>query len=171
MAFSFDAMAALSTGALGFFNPMSDIVLDVTAGGVFDFTGISINPGVTVTFTGASLDVSFLSLGDISIAGTLNANGRNLVLNTPTSLVLAQSGTLVASNISLTSGSSMTLDGSISITGGSLVTPPNPIPVTGGQIYVVEPVPLPPAAPLLLVGLLTLGFLARSTKVNASLQA
>src|SRR5688572_11552675 len=63
------------TGALGALSPATDITLDTTAnGGVFNYTGIVIPPGVTVRLVGPNPAILLCQAGAI-IAGTLDASG------------------------------------------------------------------------------------------------
>jgi len=66
-----------STGADGAFAPSANTTLALPADGVFNFTTVTIPAGVTVTFTpnAANTPVTILATGDITIGGTLQADG------------------------------------------------------------------------------------------------
>lgn len=66
-----------STSADGAFNPTVNTVLQVPAGGVFNFTHVNIPSGVTVSFqrNQTNTPVTLLASGDVTIAGTLHVNG------------------------------------------------------------------------------------------------
>lgn len=68
-----------STGADGAFAPTADTILNVPPSGVFNFITISIPTGITVTFASnsANLPVTILASGDVTIDGTLSANGQD----------------------------------------------------------------------------------------------
>jgi hypothetical protein len=106
--------SALSSGALGFFNPVNSVALDVPATGVFDFAGINIGPGITVTLNGLPSTVSILSQGDITIAGNLDLSGWNATIETPGSISIAQSGSIiVGSSLGMSASTSLALYGSL----------------------------------------------------------
>jgi hypothetical protein len=78
--------ASGSTGADGAFNPTANTVLQVPAGGVFNFTTVNIPSGVVVSFAkSASNDpVTILAQGDVYIAGTIGVSGQGgQTLNVP----------------------------------------------------------------------------------------
>lgn len=66
-----------STGADGAFEPATNTVLQIPESGVFNFTTVTIPPGVTVTFTKNTKNtpVTILATGDVTIAGTISVNG------------------------------------------------------------------------------------------------
>jgi hypothetical protein len=66
-----------STGADGAFSPTANTVLQVPAGGVFNFTTVNVPSGVTVSFTKSTSNdpVTILAQGNVTIAGTINVNG------------------------------------------------------------------------------------------------
>lgn len=105
---AFPSAATIITGADGPFAPATDYTLPYRADGIFDFTAIDIGSGITVRFDSQMQNVTLLSLGDILIAGVIDAVGINLVLETPGQIVLT--GTILADSISL-AANSMSLTG------------------------------------------------------------
>ncbi len=72
------AMAQIGgSGSLGAFAPTSDVVLDTTAGGVFDYTSISVPAGVTVRVVGPNPAV-LSSQGAVDIDGVIDGDGNYL---------------------------------------------------------------------------------------------
>jgi hypothetical protein len=76
-----------STGADGAFTPTASVTLTLPGNGVFNFTSVTIPPGVTVRFTRnvANTPVTLLATGNVSIAGTLDvsaSSGGNVVNGT-----------------------------------------------------------------------------------------
>lgn len=74
-----------STGALGAFNPTSNIEVVLPTNGVLNYTTVNIPSGVTVTFTknAANTPVYMLATGDVIVAGTINVNGGNATSTDP----------------------------------------------------------------------------------------
>ena len=69
-----------STGADGAFSPTASQTILVPDSGVFNFTTVNIPAGVTITYTRNALNnkpVTILASGDVTIAGTINIDGRN----------------------------------------------------------------------------------------------
>jgi len=68
-----------STGALGAFAPVANTVVTLPPDGVLNYTTVTIPAGVTVTFNknAANTPVTMLASGDVTVAGTINANGAN----------------------------------------------------------------------------------------------
>jgi hypothetical protein len=95
-------MASIITGVDGSLAPVTDYTLPYRADGIFDFSSINIGNGITVRFDTQTHDVTLLSLGDILIAGEIDAPGINLTLETLGRLVLTGSIT-TADSISLAS--------------------------------------------------------------------
>jgi hypothetical protein len=73
------AFTSGSTGSDGAFSPTVNTQLTLPASGVFNFTSVNIPTGVTVTFKKNALNtpVVLLASGNVTIAGTVNANGTN----------------------------------------------------------------------------------------------
>lgn len=67
-----------STGADGAFAPTASQTIQVPESGVFNFTTISIPTGVAITFTRNSKNspVTILASGNVTIAGTINVDGK-----------------------------------------------------------------------------------------------
>jgi len=76
---SWAAFNSGSTGTDGPFNPTVNTELQVPPSGVFNFTSVNIPIGVTVTFrkNTTNTPVVILASGDVTIAGTININGKN----------------------------------------------------------------------------------------------
>lgn len=66
-----------STGSLGAFSPVSNIVVTLPADGILNYTTVTIPVGVTVTFqpNAANTPVTMLATGDVLIAGIINVDG------------------------------------------------------------------------------------------------
>lgn len=109
---AFPSAATTMTGADGRFAPATDYTLPYRAGGLFDFTAIDIGAGITVRFDTQMKNVTLLSLGDILIAGVIDAIGSKLVLETPGQIVLT--GSISADSISLTANG-MLLTGDLEV--------------------------------------------------------
>lgn len=112
------AAATPMTGADGPFAPVTDYTLPYRADGLFDFTAIDIGAGITVGFDSQMQNVTLLSLGDILIAGVIDASGISLALETPGQIVLT--GSVSANSIWLMAGSILFAENSILLTGGDL---------------------------------------------------
>lgn len=67
-----------SSGVDGAFNPTANTTLTLPPSGAFHFTTVNIPAGVTVTFNrnAANTPVIFLASGNVTIAGTINLDGR-----------------------------------------------------------------------------------------------
>lgn len=96
---AFPSVATPMTGADGLFAPATDYTLPYRVDGLFDFTAIGIGAGITVRFDTQMQNVTLLSLGDILIAGVIDASGIELALETPGQIVLT--GSISADSISL----------------------------------------------------------------------
>ena len=68
-----------STGADGAFAPTSSQTIAVPDSGVFNYTTVNIPTGVTITYTRNSKNtpVTILATGNVTIAGTINIDGKN----------------------------------------------------------------------------------------------
>lgn len=99
---AYPAAATVITGADGPLAPASDTTLPFRADGMFDFSSIDIGAGITLRFDAGMQNVTLLSLGDILIAGVIDASGINLALETQGQLVFT--GSITANGISLTGG-------------------------------------------------------------------
>ena len=85
------AMAYLSDGSDGLFNPVNSMLLDIPEDGVFNFTSIFIDSEATVTFRpiATNAPIYLLATEDIIINGTIdvsdffNGDGGHLVFSTP----------------------------------------------------------------------------------------
>lgn len=93
------SMAAAITGADGRLAPTTDYTLPYRANGIFDFSEIDLGAGVTLRFDSQMQTVRLLSLGDILIAGRIEAPGIALALETPERLFVT--GSISAGSISL----------------------------------------------------------------------
>jgi hypothetical protein len=73
----FAAYSSGSTGADGAFNPTASQSVPLPPDGVFNYTGVNIPAGVTITYTknAANTPVTILVSGDATIAGTLDVSG------------------------------------------------------------------------------------------------
>lgn len=67
-----------STGADGALNVTNDMVLQLPPDGVFNYTTITVAPGVTLRFQRNEFNtpVYLLATGDVTIAGIINVNGQ-----------------------------------------------------------------------------------------------
>jgi len=68
-----------STGALGAFAPTANTTVTLPTDGVLHYTTVFIPAGVTVTFAknAGNTPVMLLATGDVTVAGTINVNGRD----------------------------------------------------------------------------------------------
>lgn len=121
------AEAYTSDGLDGPFLPSASVVLDSTHA-VFNFTDFYIPSGVRVSFSNlaAGQPILILATGDIGIAGTLDAGGNSLWLQTPGAINLSgqldgYSLSLYASSVNF-SGTIASAVGSIGTSAGSTVT-------------------------------------------------
>lgn len=99
---AYPSAAPIITGADGPLAPATDYTLPYRANGIFDFTLIEIGAGVTLHFDAGITNATLLSLGDILIAGLINATGINLILETPGQLILT--GGISADGVDLIGG-------------------------------------------------------------------
>lgn len=138
------------TGADGRLAPATDYTLPYRADGLFDFTSIDLGTGITLRFDPQTRNVKLSSLGDILIAGTIDASGIQLALETPGRMVitgsisagsisLVDTGTLADSPLRIGSGGSILLSsgpgGGLSPTRFSV-----PEPATRGLILTLLPI-------------------------------
>src|SRR6185295_1920137 len=67
-----------STGADGAFSPTVSASIAVPESGVFNYTTVNIPAGVTITYTRSSTNkpLTILANGDVTIAGTINIDGK-----------------------------------------------------------------------------------------------
>ncbi len=67
-----------STGADGAFSPASSQTIQVPESGIFNYTTVNIPSGVTITYTRNSKNtpVTILATGNVTIAGTINIDGK-----------------------------------------------------------------------------------------------
>jgi hypothetical protein len=110
---AFPALASTITGADGLLAPAADYTLPYRADGIFDFSAIDLGAGITLRFDPQTQNVTLLSLGDILIAGVVDAIGIQLALETPGQIVVT--GSISAGSISLAGGA-------VTLTGGSRVS-------------------------------------------------
>ncbi|MBI3430772.1 MAG: hypothetical protein HY018_01000 [Hydrogenophilales bacterium] len=148
------AVATPITGVDGRLAPVMDYTLPYRADGLFDFSIIDLGAGITLRFDAQMQNVKLLSLGDILIAGAIDASGINLALETPGRIVITGSSSILADSLSL-SASTLLLDGSVTLTPDALYLPPvGNITILGpGSITLTVP---EPATPWLVATLLPL---------------
>lgn len=127
-------------GADGPLAPATDYTLPYRADGIFDFSMIDLGAGITLRFDPQMKNVKLLSLGNILIAGAIDASGIQLALETPGQILV--SGSILADTLSL-SANTMSLLGSITITPDALYLPSGAISPSGGRV----PSPLPCLSP------------------------
>ncbi len=125
-----NAIAAISTGADGLFHPLSDVTLTIPESGVFNFTGIVVDAGIMVNVAGGAPSISWLAAEDIIVAGTINASGITLNMETPGLLSVLQSGAIHAAGISIAT-SGIELTGSLSVSGSGSISVFASAPGTG----------------------------------------
>lgn len=72
----FAAYISGSTGADGAYNPTVSESVQLPPDGIFNYTGVNIPSGVTITYlkNAANTPVTILSSGDVTIAGTINVS-------------------------------------------------------------------------------------------------
>jgi len=138
------------TGADGPLAPAADYTLPYRADGIFDFSAIDLGAGITLRFDSQMHNVKLLSLGDILIAGVIDATGIDLALETPGQVLIT--GSISANTLSLMANT-LSMSGAITITAppdivlpGSGLTPHGPSIIS---LAVSEP-----ATPWLVVTLL-----------------
>lgn len=140
------------TGVDGPLAPATDYTLPYRADGIFDFSAIDLSAGITLRFDSQMQRMTLLSLGDILIAGMIDANGIQLALETPGKILI--SGSILADTLSL-SANTVSLLGSITLTPDAPHLPSvGNITIRGpGSITLTVP---EPATPWLVVTLLPL---------------
>lgn len=143
------------TGVDGPLVPAADYTLPYRADGIFDFSAIDLGVGITLRFDSQTHNVKLLSLGDILIAGVIDATGSDLALETPGQVLIT--GSISANTLSLMANT-LSMSGTITITAppdvvlpGSGLTPHGP-----GIISLAVP---EPATPWLVVTLLPISIL------------
>lgn len=134
------AVVAPLAGVDGPLAPAAGYTLPYRADGIFDFSTIDLGAGITLRFDAQMQNVKLLSLGDILIAGAIDASGINLALETPGRIVFT--GSILADSVSL-SASTLLLNGSITLTPDALYLPPvGNISIRGpGSIILTVPEP------------------------------
>lgn len=147
---SLPAVVTPITGADGPLAPAADYALPYRAAGIFDFSAIDLGTGITLRFDPQRQRVKLLSLGNIMIAGVIDATGIDLVLETSGQVLIT--GSISAGTFSLMANT-LSMLGSITITAppdvvlpGSGLTPHGP-----GTISLALP---EPATPWLITALL-----------------
>ena len=154
LAVAFPSAATIITGADGPLAPVTDSTLPFRAGGIFDFSSIDIGAGITLRFDAGMNDVTLLSLGDILIAGVIDAMGINsLTLETPGNIIFPGSfnGLILSSGQGSSSGTTSGVSlctrtyGCPSLLlalGTPDLTPPSiPLPPGAGTITLAVPEP------------------------------
>ena len=109
------------TGADGPLVPAKDYTLPYRADGIFEFSKIDVGVGVTLRFDAQMKSVKLLSLGDILIAGAIDASGIDLALETPGRIVITGSSSILADSLSL-STNTMSQPGTIRLLADSMVS-------------------------------------------------
>ncbi|MFH1818432.1 MAG: hypothetical protein ABIK08_10365 [Pseudomonadota bacterium] len=140
------------TGIDGPLAPATDYTLPDRADGLFDFSAIDLGAGITLRFDPQTRNVTLLSLGDILIAGMIDASGIQLALETPGKILV--SGSILADTLSL-SANTISLLGSITLTPDAPYLPSVGNITTRGSGSITLTVP-EPATPWLVVTLLPL---------------
>lgn len=76
--FAQNSFSSGSTGADGAFNPTTTQTITVPASGVFNYTTVNIPSNVTITYARNSTNtpLTILASGNVTIAGTINLNGK-----------------------------------------------------------------------------------------------
>jgi hypothetical protein len=166
----FAAQAYVSNGSDGQFHPTVSTVLDATHT-IFNFTDIIIPSGVIVSFSGlaAAQPLELLAMGDIGIAGTVNAGLNNLWIETPGTLIM--SGSLNTSgNAIVLVANTLDFSGTVDIQNGQTGSGAGTLPGGSGGISScsgdcasLSPVPEPGVWTMLLLGLAGL-FIASRTR-------
>jgi hypothetical protein len=140
------------TGIDGPLAPATAYTLPYRADGLFDFSAIDLGAGITLRFDPLTRNVTLLSLGDILIAGMIDASGIQLALETPGKIL--GSGSILADTLSLSANT-------VSLLGSITLTPVAPYLPSVGNITIRGPgsitLAVPePATPWLVVTLLPL---------------
>lgn len=143
------------TGVDGPLAPTTGYNLPYRANGLFDFSAIDLGTGTTLRFDAQMKNVKLLSLGNILIAGAIDASGIQLALETPGQILV--SGSILADTLSL-SANTMSLFGSITLTPDALYLPSvGNIAIWGpGSITLTVPEPATPWLVLTLLPILIL---------------
>jgi len=144
------AVLAPITGVDGPLAPATDYTLPYRADGLFDFSAIDLGTGITLRFDPQMQRVKLFSLGNIMIAGVIDATGIDLALETPGQVLIT--GSISADTFSLMANT-LSMFGSITITSlPDLVLPGSGLTLHGpGTISLALP---EPATPWLIVALL-----------------
>ena len=144
------SVVAPITGVDGPLAPTTDYTLPYRADGLFDFSAIDLGTGITLRFDAQTRNVKLLSLGNIVIAGVIDASGIDLALETPGQILVT--GSISADTLSL-SANTVSLAGSITLTPDALYLPSvGNITIRGpGSITLTVP---EPATPWLVITLL-----------------
>lgn len=103
---SLPAVITPITGADGPLAPAADYALPYRAAGIFDFSAIDLGTGITLRFDSQMQRMKLFSLGNIMIAGVIDASGIDLALETPgqgliTSSISADTFSLMANTLSM----------------------------------------------------------------------
>lgn len=79
MAVPASAFDSGSTGALGAFNPVTSVEVELPADGKLNYTTVNIPTGVTVTFkmNAANTPVYMLATGNVTVAGSISISGTS----------------------------------------------------------------------------------------------
>lgn len=145
---SLPAVITPITGADGPLAPAADYALPYRAAGIFDFSAIDLGTGITLRFDSQMQRVKLFSVGNIMIAGVIDASGIDLALETPGQVLIT--GSISADTFSLMANT-LSMFGTITAPAdvmlpGSDLTPHGP-----GTISLALP---EPATPWLIVALL-----------------
>lgn len=132
----------ISNGSDGSLNVLTDTTLALAPDNRFDFSGVTLASGATLSFSGTNPAgvIYLLSQGDVSISGTLNAGQNSLVISTPGNLNIT--GNLQAlPNISLISGGTSNFSGSATVGGItlSLSSDPGRISLQSAEVTLMQP--------------------------------
>ena len=156
------AVATPITGVDGPLAPATDTTLPYRADGIFDFSAIDLGAGITLRFDPQTQNVTLLSLGDILIAGMIDASGIQLALETPGKILV--SGSILADTLSL-SANTISLLGSITLTPDAPYLPSVGNITTRGSGSITLTVP-EPATPWLVVTLLPILILLGRKRIS-----
>ena len=99
---AFPSTATVISGADGSLAPTTDYTLPFRTDGIFDFSSIDIGANITLRFNAGMPNVTLLSLGDILIAGVIDATGINLTLESLGQINLT--GTSIANGLAPIAG-------------------------------------------------------------------
>lgn len=150
------------TGIDGPLAPATAYTLPYRADGLFDFFAIDLGAGITLRFDPQTRNVTLLSLGDILIAGMIDASGIQLALETPGKVL--GSGSILADTLSLSANT-------VSLLGSITLTPVAPYLPSVGNITIRGPgsitLTVPePATPWLVVTLLPILILLGRKRIS-----